>query len=274
MQLTNNLAACTLTTQEPSLTIWQIFPKASSTKRISSLEEGIGTMLTQRNQFVDCIPYWMASIRNNYADLLWMCNRYQEPKLHCISAFSSGISHLYTPVSQQLLLRPTSTKLSGSGWLPGQYLRTVHAGRTFQGKVDWGPKSAELQHCALARNHLPTACRPESTFIVQYTSNISTWAVTHCPQCNQNPYHKTGQMKNQAEPSVPCYSLVFPGLIRQTSRNQVHQAHAVKAQNCLHYAGRMKCESAIQVMWYSLQLHSLTDTTNTGFMDTLQWTRL
>lgn len=62
MQLTNNLAACTLTTQEPSLTIWQIFPNASSTKRISSLEEGIGTMLTYRNmnQFIDLMPCWMA----------------------------------------------------------------------------------------------------------------------------------------------------------------------------------------------------------------------
>lgn len=43
--LTRSLAAWTLTTHDPSLTMWQIFPKESSTSRISSFDEGMGTML-------------------------------------------------------------------------------------------------------------------------------------------------------------------------------------------------------------------------------------
>lgn len=43
--LTNVFAACTRTIQEPSLTMWLILPNASSTSRISSLDDGMGTML-------------------------------------------------------------------------------------------------------------------------------------------------------------------------------------------------------------------------------------
>lgn len=91
-------------------------------------------------------------------------------------------------------------------------------------------------------------------------------AVIHFPQCNQHSYHKTGQIKNQDESNLPFYSLVFPSLIRQTSPNQVNQACVVKLQNYLYYVGRMKCESAVELIWYRLQLHSFTDITNTSWV--------
>lgn len=57
-----------------------------------------------------------------------------------------------------------------------------------------------------------------------------------------------GQIKNQDESNLPFYSLVFPSLIRQTSPDQVNQARVVKLQNCLYYVGRMKCESAVELI--------------------------
>lgn len=153
----------------------------------------------------------MASRRNNYAQFLGMCNKSQEPKLHCTSAFSWGISTHQFPNSSSSDL-PAGNSQDQDDYLAST-LKTVHAGRTFLGKVDWGPKSAELQHCALAHNHLPTACRPERTFVAQYAWNSSIWAVIHFPQCPLHPHHETVRTDSKSS-SLPCYSLVFPSLIR------------------------------------------------------------
>lgn len=81
MRLTNNLAACTLTTQEPSLTMWQIFPNASSTNRISSLEEGMGTMLAEKKSQSVCWlhPAWHTT--KSCAEFPSTHSKHQEQKL-------------------------------------------------------------------------------------------------------------------------------------------------------------------------------------------------
>lgn len=64
MCLTSVLAAWTRTIQEPSLTMWLIFPNASSTSRISSLDEGMGTMLMKADTTVEMLDVYQRTNQN------------------------------------------------------------------------------------------------------------------------------------------------------------------------------------------------------------------
>lgn len=164
MRLTNNLAACTLTTQEPSLTMWQIFPNASSTNRISSLEEGMGTMLAEKKSQSVCWlhPAWHTT--KSCAEFPSTHSKHQEQKLQsneCVLIKCQQLVHSIPLTASPETFWHKTPKIKILQWHRWVPLCTAH---TFQGTVDWGPKLAELQHCALVHNRLPTACKPERRF--------------------------------------------------------------------------------------------------------------